>query len=63
MVWPVWTPPLGVAAIRSLLTWAGLRDPGATAQRAAAGIAGLYESRILRSEQGGYGSFSPAGVL
>lgn len=61
--WPIWTVPLSVNAIRSLLTWRGLRDTFASEQRIAAGIAALYESKILRSDQGGYGSFSPASVL
>lgn len=63
MVWPVWTSPLGLHAIRSLLGWRGLRDPDAREERSAAGIVALYESRIQRSDQGGYGSFSPARVL
>lgn len=63
MRWPVWTSHLTVGAIRSLLTWSGLRDPMAREERSAAGIAALYESTILRSDQGGYGSFSPASVL
>jgi hypothetical protein len=63
MRWPVWTSPLSVNAIRSLQTWKGLRDPTARERWSAAGISGLFGSRILRSEQGGYGSFSPASVL
>lgn len=63
MRWPVWSPSLSVNAIRSLLTWPGLRDLSARDQCVTAGIAALYESRILRSDQGGYGSFSPASVL
>lgn len=61
--WPVWTSPLTVNAIRSLQSWKGLRDPMARDKWSAVGISGLYESRILRTEQGGYGSFSPASVL
>lgn len=61
--WPVWTSHLSVNTIRSLLTWSGLRDPMARERCSAAGIAAFYESRILRSDQGGYGSFSPASVL
>lgn len=61
--WPIWTPALTVNAIRSLLTWRGLRDAAVQERGAAAGIAAIYESRILRSDQGGYGSFSPASVL
>lgn len=63
LLWPVWTSHLSVNAIRSLLTWSGLHDPMAREECSAAGIAARYESRILRSDQGGYGSFSPASVL
>ncbi len=63
MLWPVWTTRLSVNAIRSLLTWSGLRDSTAIEACSSAGIAARYESRILRSDQGGYGSFSPASVL
>lgn len=62
MLWPVWTSPLSVNALRSLLTWSGLWDPMARERCSAAGIAALYESKIQRSDQGGYGSFSPASV-
>lgn len=60
--WPVWTLPSTVNAVRSLLTWRGLREADSQ-QRSAVGVAVLYESKILRSDQGGYGSFSPASVL
>lgn len=63
MRWPVWTSPLSVNAIRSLQTWKGLRDSATGEQWPAAGIAGIYESRILRSDQGGFGSFAPARVI
>jgi len=63
MRWPVWTPPLTTNAIRSVLTWRGLRESDVHEQASAAGIAALYESRILRSDQGGYGSFSPASIF
>lgn len=61
--WPVWTCPLTVNTARSLLTVKALRAPMAHASLAPAGVAAVYESRILRSDQGGYGSFSPARVL
>lgn len=60
--WPVWSRPLVVNSIRSLLTWRSLREADSQ-QRSAAGLTVLYESKILRSDQGGYGSFSPASVL
>lgn len=61
--WPIWTPSLSRHSVNSLLRWRGLRDKHPRAQYAAMGIAACYESRILRSDQGGYGSFSPASVL
>lgn len=61
--WPVWGSALGVQSIRSLLTWRELRDASLRDKHSAAGIDALYEARILRSDQGGYGSFSPASFL
>lgn len=56
--WPLWTCPAGLPAVRSLLAcWGEGSEPMA---RAARGIAIVFRSRILRSDQGGYGSFSPA---
>lgn len=63
MRWPVWTSPLTVNAVRSVQSWNGLRDPTAREKCKAAGIEAVYESRILRSDPGGFGSFSPASVL
>ena len=59
--WPVWSPPAEATAIASLLRL----DPTAWTQRerAAYGIDIVFSSRILRSDQGGYGSFSPAEVV
>ena len=61
--WPAWTCPLTVNAIRSLVTARVLRSSTAPSALAPAGISVIYESSILRSDQGGYGSFSPARVL
>lgn len=59
--WPVWSPPAEVATIASLLRL----DAGAWAQRerAAYGVETVLRCRILRSDQGGYGSFAPAAVV
>jgi hypothetical protein len=59
--WPVWSPAAEVSAIASLLrldatVWT-------QRQRAAYGIETVFSSRILRSDQGGYGSFTPAAVV
>lgn len=62
MRWPVWTAPMTVHAVRSLLLWQGLHRSTYRTEASALGIAAVYESRILRSDQGGYGSFSPASV-
>jgi hypothetical protein len=59
--WPLWTVPLQPAVIRSTL---GLSTAGMLAsERAARGIAVVLSSGIRRSDQGGYGSFTPASVL
>lgn len=59
--WPVWSPPAEVTTIASLLRL----DAAACTQRerAAYGIEAVLRSRILRSDQGGYGSFAPAAVV
>lgn len=59
--WPLWSASVGVAVISSLLrvsarTWDA-------AERRAQGISMVLSSRISRSDQGGYGSFSPAEVV
>lgn len=63
MTWPIWTSALSVNAIRSLLAWRGLGDSFTRKNCSAVGISALYKSKIHRSDQGGYGSFSPASVL
>lgn len=55
--WPLWSHPLTVPVVRSLLVapcwdW----DPAARAGR---GVDAVFESAIRRSDQGGYGSFAP----
>ena len=56
--WPVWSVPLTFSTIAALLrTDTGKWTPK---QREAAGIAALFRSKITRSDQGGYGAFSPA---
>ena len=59
--WPLWTRPCTLPAIRSLLSYKGL---GVTSQRERSmrGIAAVLSSDIKRSDQGGYGSFSPSRV-
>jgi len=56
--WPVWSVPLTFSTAAALLrTDTTLWKPQ---QRAAAGISALFRSQITRSDQGGYGAFSPA---
>jgi hypothetical protein len=56
--WPVWGPASDAPTIGSLLR----QDTSqwTASQRTVAGVIGVFESRILRSDQGGYGSFTPA---
>lgn len=59
--WPVWSAPATLPVVRSLLR----EDPRllGSAARSALGIDVVFESGILRSDQGGYGSFTPADVV
>jgi hypothetical protein len=59
--WPLWNEPAGAQVIASLLKL----DPSALDQRErlALGISTVFRSRILRSDQGGYGSFTPSEVV
>ena len=63
--WPLWTPLCSLDAIRAALTDQSLtEEPGGTGSaRRARGIAVVLRSAILRSDQGGYGSFTPADVV
>ena len=58
--WPVWAPALSVHAVRSLMM---LLTRISGAELSCAGVSAMYQSSILRSEQGGYGSFTPASVV
>lgn len=61
MRWPLWTVPLGRATVQTVLLLKDL-DQLAAPERKARGIGVVFEARIRRSEQGGYGNFSPAAV-
>jgi hypothetical protein len=58
--WALWNAPLSVNAVRSIMT---LADPAKLSahDRRARGIELVLWSGIRRSDQGGYGSFLPAG--
>jgi hypothetical protein len=59
--WPLWEVPLPRSVVGSLLTSPEVfeGDPRVLAAR---GVAVVFESGIRRSDQGGYGSFTPARV-
>jgi hypothetical protein len=59
--WPMWTKPLARTVISSLLTSPEIFDanPRVLGPR---GVPIVFESAIGRTDQGGYGSFSPATV-
>jgi len=59
--WPLWTAPLRRAVVRSLLTSIDVFDVDPRAMEAR-GVAAVLEAAIRRTDQGGYGSFSPAHV-
>ncbi len=67
--WPLWTVPLSQAAVASLLTMKldatdeGAGDSNSPAIRRARGISVVFRCSIRRSDQGGYGSFSPPAVV
>lgn len=60
--WPLWSAPIGLETVRSVLSLPGLPKMKER-ERRARGIAVVFEARIRRSDQGGYGSFSPASVV
>ncbi len=58
--WPLWSPAASSRTVASLLRLDALRM--STRDREALGITQVFTARILRSDQGGYGSFSPADI-
>ncbi|TVQ96649.1 MAG: hypothetical protein EA398_15670 [Deltaproteobacteria bacterium] len=60
-LWPIWQPALSAAEVASLL--AQRTRHWTPAERRARGIGTLYEARINRHDQGGYGSFRPPAVV
>ncbi len=59
--WPIWSPPLRRATIGCLVTSPEIFEVNPVTMRAR-GVDVVFESAIRRSDQGGYGSFSPAHV-
>ncbi len=60
--WPLWSPPASATAVASLLRTSKLAKMPPDARRAR-GIETVLKADIARSDQGGYGSFSPAQVI
>jgi hypothetical protein len=59
--WPIWTAPLTRAVVSSLISSPELFYAESRSLRLR-GVPMVFESAIERTDQGGYGSFSPAGV-
>ncbi|MCB9758383.1 MAG: hypothetical protein H6739_00950 [Alphaproteobacteria bacterium] len=62
MRWPLWDVPAAAPTVRALLTTLNLTTLNSE-QRSVLNIPVVFEAAIQRSDQGGYGSFSPARVL
>lgn len=59
--WPLWSCPIDARAVGGLLRCDPCR--WSTKARNASGVAVVLQAGILRSDQGGYGSFTPSSVL
>ncbi len=59
--WPMWTAPLTRQVVNSVLTSPEIFDMDFRVLRGR-GIPVVFEAAISRTDQGGYGSFSPASV-
>jgi hypothetical protein len=57
--WPVWTVPLSRQMARTVVRLEGLAELS-EAQRIARGIGAVFQCKIRRTDQGGYGSFTPS---
>ncbi|MDZ7752456.1 MAG: hypothetical protein U5S82_12465 [Gammaproteobacteria bacterium] len=60
--WPLWTRDCTIRTAEVLMNLPGLPDMRAR-ERVARGIGCVLQSRIHRSDQGGYGNFAPSEVL
>ena len=61
-VWPLWVAPITDPVIRSLLA-RGDAEHWSTEERNSTGVTVVMRSHILRSDQGGYGSFTPSELV
>jgi len=56
--WPIWTVPLGPSMVRTIVR---MDVPALeTTARLALGVGAVFSAGIKRSDQGGYGSFTPS---
>lgn len=60
--WPLWSRPAELRTILSLLQLRALRELGPEARKAY-GVAAVLCADIVRSDQGGYGSFTPSRLI
>jgi hypothetical protein len=60
--WPLWTVPIERDTVQSLLQLPGIVEMP-EAERQMRGIGIVFECGIRRTDQGGYGSFTPASVV
>lgn len=66
LTWPLWNVPATAPVVESLLRMPGLGrldEHPSPAELQARGIATVLQASILRSDQGGYGSFTPPTVV
>ena len=63
--WPIWNRPATPHAVKSLLAHASHNEPSERLRKQlpAWGVQAIRSSPIGRSSQGGYGTFSPSGVV
>lgn len=60
--WPIWDRPCTLRTVEALMNLPDLQEMPAR-ERRVRGIAAVFDSRIRRSDQGGYGSFAPSAAL
>ncbi len=60
--WPLWTRATTYRTVEALVNSVGLSELGVR-ERKLRGVACVWQSRIRRSDQGGYGSFAPSELV
>ena len=64
--WPIWNYPAGLGAVKSLLSHATSKEPDRDNRSnwfKSWGVSMVLKSGIKRSDQGGYGTFSPPEII